>query len=50
MEESDSAAGYHINHSTYLYLLDKNGALTHTFEYKDPAKPIADEVLKVLAR
>ena len=50
IEQSDSAAGYHINHSTDLYLLDKNGEVTRRFEYKDSAKPIADEVLKALAR
>src|SRR6266404_8041129 len=31
IEESDSAAGYHINHSTDLYVLDQKGELARTF-------------------
>lgn len=48
--QSDSAAGYHIDHSTDLYLIDQRGALAHTFAYKDQAKSIADEILKALSR
>jgi cytochrome oxidase Cu insertion factor (SCO1/SenC/PrrC family) len=50
IEQSDSAAGYHINHSTDLYLIDQRGEVAHTFAYKDQAKPIADEILKALSR
>jgi cytochrome oxidase Cu insertion factor (SCO1/SenC/PrrC family) len=50
IEQSDSAAGYHINHSTDLYLIDRRGEVAHTFAYKDQAKPIADEILKALSR
>jgi cytochrome oxidase Cu insertion factor (SCO1/SenC/PrrC family) len=50
IEQSDSASGYHINHSTDLYLIDQRGQVAHTFAYKDQAKPIADEILKALSR
>ncbi|MFN2596158.1 MAG: SCO family protein [Pyrinomonadaceae bacterium] len=50
IEQSDSAAGYHINHSTDLCLIDRRGEVAHTFAYKDQAGPIADEIRKVLAR
>src|SRR2546423_1201575 len=33
IEESDSAMGYHINHSTYLYLIDKNGEVKTRFKH-----------------
>jgi len=48
IEESDSAAGYHINHSTDLYLLDQKGDLARTFSYSDSARVIADGVEQVI--
>jgi len=48
IEASDSAAGYHVNHSTDLYLLDSRGALVQTFGYSDDAKVIVDGVRKVI--
>jgi len=48
IEESDSAAGYHINHSTDLYLLDQKGDLARTFSYSDGARVIADGVEQVI--
>jgi len=47
IEQSDSAAGYHINHSTDLYLLDERGEVAHTFNYADGAQLIADEIRRV---
>lgn len=41
IEESDSAAGYHINHSTDLYLPDQKGDLARTFSYSDGTRVIA---------
>jgi protein SCO1/2 len=44
IEQSDSAAGYHINHSTELYLLDQKGKLAKTFGYNDGAQTIVDGI------
>jgi len=48
IEQSDSAAGYHINHSTYLYLLDQKGELARTFSYADGTQLIVDGVERVI--
>jgi cytochrome oxidase Cu insertion factor (SCO1/SenC/PrrC family) len=49
VEQSDSAAGYHINHSTDLYLLDRKGEVAHRFSYSDSAQVIAEGVRRVQA-
>lgn len=48
IEQSDSAAGYHINHSTDLYLLDKKGKLARTFSYTDGLPIIVEGVRQTL--
>jgi cytochrome oxidase Cu insertion factor (SCO1/SenC/PrrC family) len=48
IEQSDSAAGYHINHSTDLYLLNQAGQTTGHFNYADGAQVIADGVRRLL--
>jgi len=48
IEQSDSAAGYHINHSTDLYLLDQKGELARTFSYADGTQLIVDGVERVI--
>jgi len=48
IEQSDSAAGYHINHSTDLYLLDQKGELARTFSYADGTQVIVDGVRQVI--
>ena len=48
IEESDSAAGYHVNHSTDLYLLDQKGQLARTFNYADGTQVIVDGVKQLL--
>jgi len=48
IEQSDSAAGYHINHSTDLYLLDQKGELARTFNYADGNHVILDGVRKLI--
>ena len=50
IEQSDSAAGYHINHSTDLYLLNERGEVARTFSYADGAQLIADEVHRLQAQ
>ena len=48
IEQSDSAAGYHINHSTDLYLIDKKGELSKRFSYSDGTQMIVDGVRQVI--
>lgn len=48
IERSDSATGYHINHSTDLYLLNQKGEVAQRFAYKDSAKLIADQIMNLL--
>jgi cytochrome oxidase Cu insertion factor (SCO1/SenC/PrrC family) len=48
IEQSDSAAGYHINHSTDLYLLNQKGEPVKTFSYSDGIQVIADGVRQVI--
>ena len=50
IQQSDSAAGYHINHSTDLYLLNKKGELARTFAYGAGTQEIADGVNQVIRR
>jgi cytochrome oxidase Cu insertion factor (SCO1/SenC/PrrC family) len=47
IEKSDSAAGYHINHSTDLYLLNQKGELARRFKYGDGTQLIANEVRRL---
>lgn len=48
IEQSDSAAGYHINHSTDLYLLDQKGELAKTFSYSDGTQVIVEGVRSLI--
>jgi protein SCO1/2 len=48
IEKSDSAAGYHINHSTDLYLLDQKGQLANRFKYSDGTQIIVDGVRRLI--
>jgi protein SCO1/2 len=48
IEQSDSAAGYHVNHSTDLYLLNQQGELVKTFGYGDATQVIVDGVRPLL--
>ena len=48
IEQSDSAAGYHINHSTDLYLLDQKGELAGRFNYSDGQQIIVDGVRRLI--
>jgi len=48
IEQSDSAAGYHVNHSTDLYLLDQKGELVRTFGYNDGIQVIVDGIRPLL--
>ena len=48
IEQSDSAAGYHVNHSTDLYLLDQKGELAKTFSYSDGTQIIVEGVRRLI--
>jgi len=48
IEQSDSAAGYHVNHSTYLYLIDQNGKLQSQFKHLDSVDAIAAGIKPLL--
>jgi protein SCO1 len=48
IEKSDSAAGYHVNHSTDLYLMDQKGELRQRFKYEGGTKEIADAVRRLI--
>ena len=50
IEQSDSAAGYHVNHSTDLYLLNQKGELARTFNYSDGTQVIADGVRSLIGQ
>jgi protein SCO1/2 len=44
----DSALGYTMDHSTYLYLIDREGVVRYLFRYEDPPERIAAVVDKLL--
>jgi cytochrome oxidase Cu insertion factor (SCO1/SenC/PrrC family) len=48
IEQSDSAAGYHVSHSTDLYLLDQKGELAKTFKYGDGPQIVAGGVCQLV--
>ena len=48
IEKTDSAAGYHLNHSTDLYLIDQKGEFAQRFKYEGGTKEIADAVRRLI--
>jgi len=48
IEKSSSALGYHINHTTDIYLIDRQGALRDRFKHTDRAELIAASVRRFL--
>src|SRR6185295_8410835 len=46
--DSGSAAGYLVNHSTSLYLIDQHGEVRYVFKHKDPPELIAAGVRQLL--
>src|SRR5262249_24566012 len=44
IEKSASALGYHINHSTTLYVIDQSGAVKSQFKHTDKPDAIAAAV------
>lgn len=48
IEKSDSALGYHINHSTSLYVIDKSGGVSSQFKHTDRPDLIAAAVRQLI--
>lgn len=48
IEKSDSAMGYHINHSTSLYLIDQSGEVKSRFKHTDRPAVIAAAVQQLI--
>ena len=48
IEKSDSAAGYHVNHSTFLYAIDQQGLVKARFKHTDTPEAIADGVKQLI--
>jgi protein SCO1/2 len=46
IEKSDSAAGYHVNHTLDLYLIARGGGVLRTFRHTESARSIYDEIVK----
>ena len=49
MVESDSAAGYLVDHSSYTYLIDKQGKLRKTLAHGTAPEIVLKEIRKLLA-
>ncbi len=47
--ESDSAAGYLVDHSSYTYLIDKKGKLRKTLPHGSAPEIVLQEIRKLLA-
>lgn len=48
IEQSNSALGYHISHTTDIYLIDQRGALKSRFKHTDRAALITEAVQQLL--
>jgi protein SCO1/2 len=48
IEKSDSALGYHVNHTTDIYLIDPRGALRSRFNHTERAALMTAEVKRLL--
>lgn len=48
--ESGSSAGYMVDHSAYLYLIDENGKLVDSVAHGTPPKQIHDRLIALLPK
>lgn len=48
IEKSDSALGYHVNHTTDIYVIDQQGKLQSRFKHLDSATLIAEGVKRLI--
>ena len=49
IEKSDSALGYHVNHTTDIYLIDQGGTVRWRFKYTDRPATIVEGMRRLLA-
>jgi len=47
IEKSESALGYHVSHTTDIYLIDQRGALRSRFKHTDRAEMIVEGVKRL---
>lgn len=50
IEKSSSALGYHVSHTTDIYLIDTDGRLQSRFKHTEQASLIAESVRKLLRK
>jgi cytochrome oxidase Cu insertion factor (SCO1/SenC/PrrC family) len=50
IEKSDSALGYHVNHTTDIYLIDQTGRVRSRLKYTDRPAVIVDGVRSLLGQ
>ncbi len=48
IEKSESALGYHVSHTTDIYVIDQRGALRSRFKHTDRAVQIAEGVKRLM--
>jgi len=48
IEKSDSALGYHVSHTTDIYLIDSRGTLRSRFKHTDRSARIAESVKRLM--
>jgi cytochrome oxidase Cu insertion factor (SCO1/SenC/PrrC family) len=48
IEKSDSALGYHISHTTDIFLIDRRGALRSRLKHTDPTAVFVSSILQLL--
>ncbi len=45
---AETAAGYLVDHSPYVYLIDTEGRVRHTFRFRDPPEEYAARIKRLL--
>lgn len=50
VERGDSAMGYHINHTTDLYMIDRSGKLRQRFKHDERAETISKAIKQLLGQ
>ncbi|MCI0486913.1 MAG: SCO family protein [Blastocatellia bacterium] len=49
IEKTDSALGYHVNHTTDMYVIDREGKVRHRFKHEDKPEEIAAGVRRLIS-
>ena len=48
VEETDSAGGYTIDHSTFIFLIDQEGVIRYLFRHSDKPQVMAAVIAQLL--